>query len=133
MSKKILELHNEIKELEAQKKKYVDYYDEAIRERQEVIDAEITKRKLLIKDGFYEDDEIIIYEKLSEKQVIDALKVLSNPEALKYLIAAKEAGKCNISITKPYQKVLSQQGFNVGDYLNITVEDKSTVVIKGAE
>lgn len=131
--KSLKELQIEINKLEEEKKRLVAKYEEAIKSRQEIIDAEVEKRKPLCKDNFYEDDEIIIYEKYSKKESVDAIKVLSDPKALKALIDAKNnpSSKVNITITKPFSKVLDKEGLDATQFIKIDVVDASEVVIKG--
>lgn len=131
--KTLKELQQEINKLEADKKKTVEKYDEAIKQRQDIIDAEVEKRKALCVEGFYEDNDIVIYEKYSKKETLDAIKVLSDPSALKALIDAKNnpVTKVNISITKPFIKVLAKEGFDSNQFIKIDATDVSEVVIKG--
>lgn len=132
---KLKQLQTEINQLEAKKKELDDYYDGLIKERQDIIDSEVERLKGLCQDGFYENDEIIIYQKVEKKDAINVIKVLSDPEALKLLINAKsdDKSKVNVTVTKTFAKVLDKNGIDSSSFIEAKASEKVDYKIKGVE
>lgn len=114
-----------IKDLKEQLKKEED----ELKAMEKDFDGEIESRLPKDFDGYYEDNECIVSEKVTNKETLKIAEILTDKNVRELLLASFNGGRCNVSITKPFIKELNGLS-NKANFVKSEAEVSRKVVLK---